>query len=130
MKCARRNLLLVVVAAAASPVLAGDAEAYKSWPWPSLAGPSKTPQPDLAKAAAVKQVFQTAWTGYKQYAFPHDELAPLNNSYADDMYVCPHCSPSHWTRPGSLINDVGVLQKRMGCNSGGRAGHVDPHGGC
>ena len=36
------------------------------------------------RADAVKQTFQIAWDGYYEYAFPHDALEPLTNSYADD----------------------------------------------
>ncbi|KAK5139536.1 hypothetical protein LTR04_003504 [Oleoguttula sp. CCFEE 6159] len=35
------------------------------------------------RAAAVKDAFQTAWTGYYQYAFPNDELLPVNNSFSN-----------------------------------------------
>lgn len=41
--------------------------------------------PQLDRAAAVKQIYQIAWDGYKQYAFPHDQLLPLSNSYNDDL---------------------------------------------
>lgn len=37
------------------------------------------------RANAVKQAFQIAWDGYYAYAFPHDELHPVDNSY-DDNY--------------------------------------------
>jgi len=33
-----------------------------------------------ARATAVKEVFQTAWDGYYQYAFPNDELSPVSNT--------------------------------------------------
>ncbi|KAJ5819302.1 CAZyme family GH47 [Penicillium riverlandense] len=35
------------------------------------------------RAAAVKEAFQHAWTGYMKYAFPHDELHPASNGYGD-----------------------------------------------
>ncbi|KAI9741587.1 MAG: maturation of Asn-linked oligosaccharides protein [Claussenomyces sp. TS43310] len=35
------------------------------------------------RAAAVAETFQIAWNGYHQYAFPHDELHPLSNSWGD-----------------------------------------------
>ena len=35
------------------------------------------------RADAVKATFEIAWAGYKKYAFPHDELHPISNSYSD-----------------------------------------------
>lgn len=35
------------------------------------------------RADAVKQTFQIAWNGYKQYAFPNDELHPVTNAFSD-----------------------------------------------
>ncbi|KAL2358271.1 putative 1,2-alpha-mannosidase [Cryomyces antarcticus] len=35
------------------------------------------------RAAAVKDAFQTAWNGYYEYAFPNDELLPVNNSFSN-----------------------------------------------
>lgn len=35
------------------------------------------------RAEAVKAAFQFAWDGYVEYAFPHDELHPISNSYSD-----------------------------------------------
>ncbi|KAK0707508.1 glycoside hydrolase family 47 protein [Lasiosphaeris hirsuta] len=37
-----------------------------------------------ARADAVKQAFQISWDGYYKYAFPHDSLRPVNNTYYDD----------------------------------------------
>ncbi len=42
------------------------------------------------RANAAKQAFQISWDGYYKYAFPHDSLRPVTNTYADDRYV--------WTR--------------------------------
>lgn len=36
-----------------------------------------------ARADAVKEAFQHAWDGYMKYAFPHDELHPVSNTYGD-----------------------------------------------
>ncbi|KAL1962546.1 hypothetical protein VTN77DRAFT_9421 [Rasamsonia byssochlamydoides] len=53
-----------------------------------------TALPDLSKrqdaqasqrAEAVKEAFQIAWNGYKQYAFPHDQLHPVDNTYDDGL---------------------------------------------
>jgi mannosyl-oligosaccharide alpha-1,2-mannosidase len=35
------------------------------------------------RADAVKAAFEFAWDGYQKYAFPHDELHPVSNSYSD-----------------------------------------------
>jgi hypothetical protein len=35
------------------------------------------------RADAVKAAFQVAWNGYQTYAFPHDELHPVDNTYGD-----------------------------------------------
>lgn len=35
------------------------------------------------KADAVREAFRHAWGGYKQYAFPHDELRPVSNGFGD-----------------------------------------------
>ena len=35
------------------------------------------------RAQAVIDTFRTAWDGYYKYAFPHDELHPVSNSYSD-----------------------------------------------
>jgi hypothetical protein len=35
------------------------------------------------RADAVKAAFQVAWSGYQTYAFPHDELHPVDNTYGD-----------------------------------------------
>lgn len=45
---------------------------------------AKAVQPDLEKANAVKDVFQTAWKGYYENAFPHDNLHPISNTFDDD----------------------------------------------
>jgi mannosyl-oligosaccharide alpha-1,2-mannosidase len=41
------------------------------------------------RAAGVKEAFQFAWDGYYKYAFPHDELHPISNSYSDSRSVPP-----------------------------------------
>lgn len=39
------------------------------------------------RQAAVKEAFTFAWGGYYKYAFPHDELHPIANSYSDSRYI-------------------------------------------
>lgn len=41
------------------------------------------PQDQQERAEAVIAQFRFAWSGYRQYAFPHDDLLPQNNSYSD-----------------------------------------------
>jgi mannosyl-oligosaccharide alpha-1,2-mannosidase len=47
--------------------------------------PSFIPHPD--RAEAVREAFRHAWKGYRQYAFPHDELHPISNGYGDSRYI-------------------------------------------
>lgn len=59
---------------------------------PSLALPQpeaakRAPAPNHARAAEVRNAFQTAWKGYYKYAFPHDSLLPLTNGFEDDRLV-------------------------------------------
>ncbi|KAL7929065.1 glycoside hydrolase family 47 protein [Trichoderma chlorosporum] len=59
---------------------------------PALAYPKPGPKPSVSKrgspnptrAAAVKAAFQTSWNAYHQYAFPHDDLHPVSNTYDDE----------------------------------------------
>jgi mannosyl-oligosaccharide alpha-1,2-mannosidase len=39
------------------------------------------------RAQAVVEVFRTSWNGYYTYAFPMDELRPVNNSGSNSRYV-------------------------------------------
>lgn len=58
------------------------------------------------RADAVKAAFEFAWDGYQKYAFPHDELHPVSNSYSDSRYLHEIYSMSECEA------DVG--QKRLG----------------
>lgn len=42
------------------------------------------PQDQQERADAVIEQFRFAWDGYYRYAYPHDSLQPLNNTYRDD----------------------------------------------
>ena len=35
------------------------------------------------KLQAIKKAFEHAWSGYKEYAMPHDELAPVSKGFKD-----------------------------------------------
>lgn len=39
---------------------------------------------NATRAAAVKEAYLYAWDAYAEYAFGHDDLAPLSRSYTDD----------------------------------------------
>ena len=36
------------------------------------------------RTVAVKEAFQRSWDGYYKYAFPHDSLRPVTNTFEDD----------------------------------------------
>ncbi|PQE12544.1 glycoside hydrolase family 47 protein [Rutstroemia sp. NJR-2017a BBW] len=64
-------------------------------PWTTIAVPhgpqlnkrqsyGHSPGPSSSeRAAAVKEAFTHAWDGYSKYAFGHDELHPVSNTYSD-----------------------------------------------
>ena len=35
------------------------------------------------RAQQVKEAFEFAWDGYYKYAFPNDELHPVNNTFSN-----------------------------------------------
>lgn len=37
-----------------------------------------------SRAAAVTEAFRIAWDGYYKYAFPHDQLHPIDNGEDDN----------------------------------------------
>ena len=39
--------------------------------------------PNADRAEAVHEMFTHAWTGYKTYAFPNDELLPVSDSFSN-----------------------------------------------
>jgi len=53
----------------------GGSNPWRNNPW----GLAKPPQ----RAQAVKDAFQFAWNGYYDFAFPNDELHPVNNSFGN-----------------------------------------------
>lgn len=67
-------------------------------------GDSERPRPpyrlpqyvvNTRRANAVKHAFQVSWDGYYKYAFPHDSLKPIVNSYEDDREVFVNSLPHH-----------------------------------
>jgi mannosyl-oligosaccharide alpha-1,2-mannosidase len=74
---------MVVFSAWALPILACIPQAIAA-PSPRRAL-SYQSHPD--RTAGVQQAFQTAWDGYYKYAYPHDNLLPISDSYVDDLSV-------------------------------------------
>ncbi|KAN0086923.1 Glycoside hydrolase [Elaphomyces granulatus] len=83
MRVAPWFLLLSFVACSGT----GDATAHPAWVRESLRLKNNRQSTDTnsQRAAAVKQAFQTAWDGYQDHAFPHDQLHPLTNSSDDSL---------------------------------------------
>lgn len=75
-------LVMILLALAAGAILPAE---------PARAKDSEIDQ--SAMAARVRQEFLHAWTGYKQYAWGHDELRPLSKTYYDwygtSLYMTP-----------------------------------------
>lgn len=68
-------LCSTVVLAVPSPYAAGS----RSTSWLN----SSSNELSQERADAVKAAFETAWDGYYEYAFPNDELLPVNNSFGN-----------------------------------------------
>jgi ER degradation enhancer, mannosidase alpha-like 2 len=60
---------------------------------PSTSSASTEIPSDAEMAERVRQEFRHAWNGYKQYAWGHDALKPLSNSYHDWYGVSLLMSP-------------------------------------
>lgn len=69
--------------------LLGLAARTAATPAPSRHSSRSAYIPNAERADAVKAAFKRAWDGYYKYAFPHDSLLPVTNSYEDDRYDCP-----------------------------------------
>ncbi|KAF2657771.1 glycoside hydrolase family 47 protein [Lophiostoma macrostomum CBS 122681] len=69
------------------PIPRGDSTYYGNGTYPGQKGPgydytSFEPNQTI-RADAVIEMFRFAWHGYYTYAFPHDDLEPVNNSFTD-----------------------------------------------
>ncbi|SMQ53973.1 unnamed protein product [Zymoseptoria tritici ST99CH_3D1] len=64
-------------AAHACPNRSYDRQCGRDWDYTSY----PTNQQD--RADAVVEMFRHAWDGYRQFAYPHDDLLPRSNSYSD-----------------------------------------------
>lgn len=51
---------------------------------PAHVSPRQT-EDEKSKAEQIKEVFQTAWNGYYEFAFPNDELLPVTNGSSNDF---------------------------------------------
>ena len=49
--------------------------------------PSYDPVSPDQRAQAVIDTFRISWDGYRQYAFPMDELRPVSNNGSNSRYV-------------------------------------------
>jgi len=82
----RRFSLILCAACFASPCAAQEKSSAPRAAAPAAAG-------DAAMAQRVREEFLHAWTGYKQYAWGHDELKPLSKGfhdwYGDSLYMTP-----------------------------------------
>ncbi|KAK9775391.1 putative alpha-1,2-Mannosidase [Seiridium cardinale] len=67
-----------------------------------------TSQPE--RAAAVQEAFDRAWNGYYTYAFPHDELTPLTESY-DDGFAGWGASAIDAISTASIMGDKKVVNQ-------------------
>ena len=85
MRCttlAAQVLLLLTAAAVPAPQVSCLPESYIS------RTVEEEPTTDAEdRANVVKQTFQIAWDGYYKYAFPNDELLPVNYSFANTLCV-------------------------------------------
>ena len=43
--------------------------------------------PSEQRAQAVVDAFRLSWNGYYTYAFPNDELKPVNNGFSNSRYI-------------------------------------------
>lgn len=66
----------------------GLASQVTAGPAPRTPVTSRYPGPryvaNATRANAVKEAFQTAWDGYYKYAYGHDSLRPVTNTFSDD----------------------------------------------
>lgn len=43
--------------------------------------------PNEQRVQAIVDAFRLSWGGYYTYAFPNDELKPVNNGYSNSRYL-------------------------------------------
>ncbi len=60
----------------------GIASQVEASPLERRSAPTYHAKPE--RANAVKEAFQRGWNGYSKYAFGHDSLRPVTNSFDDD----------------------------------------------
>ncbi|KAF2702789.1 glycoside hydrolase family 47 protein [Pleomassaria siparia CBS 279.74] len=78
---------LVSFGLARDTTTARDSQFYGNTSYPGQKGPNYDytgfEQNQTVRAEAVIEMFRFAWNGYSTYAFPHDDLLPVNNSFRD-----------------------------------------------
>jgi mannosyl-oligosaccharide alpha-1,2-mannosidase len=92
-------MLTPIRALAGATVLALCSQCVLAVPHEAIKRHSASSRPDnhtlnRERADAVKEAFQFAWDGYYTYAFPHDELHPVSNTYSDSRLVPNACLES------------------------------------
>ena len=80
MRALSRALLVIALATISS---LSSAQSSSSLSQNTLAKPPSPAADNVEMANRVRQEFLHAWSGYKQYAWGHDELKPLSKSYHD-----------------------------------------------
>jgi mannosyl-oligosaccharide alpha-1,2-mannosidase len=56
-------------------------------PHGKLMSRADNPTLNQERADAVKAAFVHAWTRYKEYAFPNDELHPVSNNFSNSRFA-------------------------------------------
>src|SRR5579864_615340 len=87
----RLALLVVLVGASLAPRLCAQSKAHRGG-W--------TEQQKARMAERVRRDFQHAWRGYMKYAWGHDALKPLSNSYRDWYSAPTHAKAARVGDPG------------------------------
>ncbi len=82
--------------------------------------PVYSPNPE--RANAIQEAFQRSWNGYYKYAFPHDSLKPISNSWDDDRLV------SSGLAAQTADVELTRFQQRLGRKCSGCAQHCDRDG--
>ena len=85
--CAALLLWMLFDISACSPTSFHPTQKYGGLDYPRQVGSDYDytgfTQDQNERADAVIEMFRFAWDGYYQYAFPHDDLLPKNNSFSD-----------------------------------------------
>ncbi|MED7825863.1 glycoside hydrolase family 47 protein [Streptomyces chiangmaiensis] len=72
-----------VIAALGSPPRARDPSARASGAQPGAPSTARIGPPDPQKAREIRAEFLHAWSGYRKYAWGHDEVLPVSGGYRE-----------------------------------------------